>query len=87
LGCTFGGGAPPGCNIEPARQDPVTRALVFPSSCDPFGMNTNGEQIFVMHPDGSGLQQLSDTRGFTTEADGTVDVELPGPFASTAVRR
>jgi hypothetical protein len=87
LGCTFGGGPPPGCNIEPGRQDPVTRALVFPSSCDPFGMNPNGEQVFAMHPDGSGLQQLTDTRGITTEADGTVDVELPGPFASTAVRR
>jgi hypothetical protein len=87
LGCTFGGGAPPGCNIEPARQDPVTRALVFPSSCDPFGTNPNGEQVFAMHPDGSGLQQLTDTRRLTIEADGTVDVELPGPFASTAVRR
>jgi hypothetical protein len=85
LGCNEG--PPPGCSIEPPRQDAVTRALAFASSCDPFGMNPNGEQVFAMHPDGSGLQQLSDTRGLTTEADGTVDVELPGPVASTAVRR
>ena len=81
------GGPPPGCIIEAPRQDPVTGVLVFPSSCDPFGTNPNGEQIFAMYRDGTGLQQLTDTRRFTTEADGTVDVELPGPFASTAVRR
>jgi hypothetical protein len=40
-----------------------------------------------MNPDGTNLHQLTNTRGFTTEADGTVDVELPGPFASTAQRR
>jgi hypothetical protein len=40
-----------------------------------------------MYPDRTGLQPLTDTSGFTTEADGTVVVELPGPFASTAVRR
>jgi len=88
LGC-FGsnGGPPPGCISREPRQDPATRAIVFSSSCDPVGMNQNGEQIFAMNPDGTGLQQLTDTSGFTTEADGTVDVELPGPFASTAVRR
>jgi hypothetical protein len=73
--------------IRNPRQDPITRAIVFNSSCDPFGSNPNGEQVFAMYPDGTGLQPLTDTSGFTTEADGTVDVELPGPFASTAVRR
>ena len=92
LGCTQTGGLPtgglpPGCTIESPRQDPITGVLVFPSSCDPFGTNPNGEQIFAMYRDGTGLQQLTDTRAFTTEADGTVDVELPGPFASTAVRQ
>jgi len=92
LGCTDAsgqqtGGPPPGCIIEAPRQDPVTGVLVFPSSCDPFGTNPNGEQIFAMYRDGTGLQQLTDTSGFMTEADGTVDVELPGPFASTAVRQ
>lgn len=81
------GGPPPGCVVEPPRQDPMTGVLVFPSSCDPFGRNSNGEQLFAMYPDGTGLQQLTDTSGFMTEADGTVVAELPGPFASTAVRR
>lgn len=81
------GGLPPGCSIEPPRQDPTTGVLVFPSSCDPFGTNPLGEQIFAMYPDGTGLQQLSDASGLTTEADGTVVLELPGPIASTAVRR
>jgi len=94
LGCgpgggTAGGGGPlPGCISREPRQEPTNRALVFASSCDPLvGDNPNGEQVFAMYPDGTGLQQLTDARGFTTEADGTVDVELPGPFASTAVRR
>jgi len=87
-GAGVGGHLPPGCIIERPRQDPMTGAIVFPSSCDPFvGMNPNGSQLFAVYPDGTGLQQLTDTSGFTTEADGTVDVELPGPFASTAVRR
>jgi hypothetical protein len=78
------GFGPPGCVIETFGlvQDPVTRTIVFPSNCDPFGTNPNGEQIFAMNPDGTNLRQLTDTRGFTTEADGTVDVELPGPFAA-----
>ena len=88
LGCNSNvGGPPPGCIIESPRQESTTGVLVFPSSCDPFGTNPNGEQIFAMYRDGTGLQQLTDTSGFTTEADGTVDAELPGPFASTAVRR
>jgi hypothetical protein len=68
-------------------RDPVTRANVFASSCDPFPTNRNGEQIFAMNPDGTNLRQLTDVRGFTSEPDGSVDVELPGPFASTAERR
>ena len=88
FGCGTFGGLPPGCVVEAPRQEPTTRVLVFPSSCDPLeGANPNGEQVFAMYPDGTGLQQLTNTSGFTTEADGTVDVELPGPFASTAVRR
>jgi hypothetical protein len=89
LGCGGfgGGGPPPGCMTRNPRQDPFTRAVAFESSCDPFGRNPNGEQVFAMREDGTGMEQLTDTSGFTTEADGTVDVELPGPFASTAVRR
>ena len=34
-----------------------------------------------MRPDGTGLRQLTNARGMTTDPDGTVHVELPGPFA------
>jgi hypothetical protein len=54
---------------------------VFYSSCDPLGTNPNGGQAFAMCPDGTGLQQLTHTRGMVNEPDGSVSVELPGPFA------
>jgi hypothetical protein len=83
-GC-FGGG-PPGCSVgdSAAFQDPETRTVVFDSSCDLLGTTPYGNQIFAMRPDGSGLRQLTATRGFTTDADGAVAVELPGPFAYPA---
>jgi hypothetical protein len=34
-----------------------------------------------MRPDGSGLRQLTNARGMTTDPDGTVHVEVPTPFA------
>jgi hypothetical protein len=34
-----------------------------------------------MRPDGSGLRQLTNARGMTTDPDGTVHVEIAGPFA------
>jgi cysteine-rich repeat protein len=86
LGCSAP--APPGCNVGQfaALQDPVTKAVVFDSSCDPFGANTFGGQVFAMRPDGTGLRQLTDAAGFTTSSDGSIRVELPGPFAySTAL--
>jgi len=55
--------------------------LVFVSSCDPFGTNPNGEQIFAMRPDGSGLRALTDTRSVVHDPDGSVEVELPGPWS------
>ena len=74
-GCYYG---PPsfGCVIDLAEQDPVTKTIVFYSTCDPFGTNPNGGQLFAMRPDGSGLRQLTQARGVT----GT-SVQLPGPFA------
>jgi hypothetical protein len=74
------------CYVESsaAFQDPVTRTVVFESSCDPLGTNPYGEQVFAMRPDGSRLRQLTATRGFTTDADGAVTVELPGVFAYSA---
>src|SRR5262249_1243290 len=66
------------CSLVPAR---LTRPLVFGSSCDPLGRNRFGSQIFAMRPDGSGLRQLTATRGRTIDADGTLHVEIPGPLA------
>jgi len=68
-------------------QDPVTKAVVFESSCDPFDTNPNGGQIFAMRPDGGGLRQLTEAAGITHYPDGSIRVELPGPFAYSAVPR
>lgn len=81
-GCFFG--PPPGCDVRFASEDPVTRSIVFYSSCDPFGTNPNGGQIFAMRADGTGLRQLTHARGLVTLPDGTVTVEIPGPFAYSA---
>ena len=62
-------------------------ALVFGSTCDPFGTNPNGGQLFAMAADGSGLRQLTAARGLVTEADGTSIVELPSNYAYSKVRR
>jgi hypothetical protein len=65
-------------------QDPVTKAVVFDTNCDPLGANRSGYQLFAMRPDGDGLRQLTDASGFTTNPDGSIRVELPGPFAYSA---
>ncbi|MBZ5559304.1 MAG: hypothetical protein LAO77_18685 [Acidobacteriia bacterium] len=71
-----------GCAEAILKQDPRTRMLVFDSTCDPLGTNNHfGAQIFAMHPDGSGLRQLTQTQGVVTQPDGTVTRELPGPSA------
>ena len=85
---------PPGCwnstsfcgtgTAFPPTQDPVTQAVAFDSTCDPLGANPYGDQIFAMRPDGSGLRQLTDAAGYTTNPDGSFRVELPGPFAYSA---
>ena len=74
---------PPTCGISPTSPlslDVAGRTLMFPSSCDPFGQNLVGVQIFAMHPDGSGLRQVTHYRGWQTASDGTVSVEVPGPI-------
>ena len=85
-GCNFGT-RPKGCGLylpltqRQAVQDPRGRTLLFYSSCDPFGTNPNGGQIFAIQPDGTGLRQLTNSRGLVKEADGTYSGELPGPGA------
>jgi hypothetical protein len=66
------------------RQDPATRALVFDSSCDPYGLSAVSQQLYALRPDGSGLRQLTDYRGTRTDPDGGISVELPGPIAYQA---
>jgi hypothetical protein len=65
-------------------QDPVTESVVFDSNCDPLGANPVGYQLFAMRPDGDGLRQLTEAAGLTTNPDGSIRVELPGPFAYSA---
>ena len=67
------------CLIENLTLDPVTETVLFRSSCDPVGANPFGEQVFAMRLDGTGLRQLTRTRGMWTDPDGTIHVELPGP--------
>jgi hypothetical protein len=81
-GCFFG--PSPGCDVRSASQDPVTGTIVFYSSCDPFGANPFGAQLFAMRADGRGLRQLTRTLGMVPQPDGGVMVEIPGPFAYSA---
>jgi hypothetical protein len=76
----------PGCRVAQLQQDPVTDTVLFVSNCDPLGANPHGDQLFAMRPDGSGLRQLTDARGAVVSADGSVMVELPGPWAYSAAR-
>lgn len=82
IGCASDVAQQPGCTIYPNELvlDPQTRTLLFPSDCDPLGGNLNGKQYFAMRSDGTGLRQLSTTLGVVTNPDGSVDVELPGPY-------
>jgi len=72
---------PPGCVSAFLGADAATDSVLFHSSCNLLGTNPYGGQLFAMHFDGSGLRQLTDFKGMVTEPDGTVTVELPGPFA------
>ena len=65
----------------PARPDEITGALLFASSCDPLGGNPFGDQLFAMRQDGTGLRQVTAARGRERLPDGTLRVELVGPFA------
>jgi len=78
-GCAFG--PPPGCALELVGQDPTTHNFVLYSSCNPIGTNPNGGQLFAIRPDGSGLDQITSSRGLLQEPNGDTLVELPGPYA------
>src|SRR4030095_2231561 len=72
---------PLGCGALGLSRDTQSGALVFDSSCDPFGRNPFGTALFAMDADGTGLRQLTETRGYTVDASGEVSVELAFPFA------
>jgi hypothetical protein len=74
------GGASPGCSFADVYQDPVTRWIVFYSSCAPFG-GPFGGQLFTMRPDGKRLRQLTHTAGARFGPGDEVEVEIPGPTA------
>jgi hypothetical protein len=85
-GC-IGDRRPNGCRIDfsgPCHpsQNPHTGTIFFWSSCDPFGQNRNGYQLFAMHPDGSGLRQLTNAVGAVRGADHTYEVETVDAFWS-----
>jgi hypothetical protein len=74
----------PGCTILPYGLDPATRTLVLYSSCDPFGANPSGDQLFAIRVDGTHLRQLTHARGLVREPDGTVSSENIGPIGSSS---
>src|SRR5262249_38691159 len=61
--CAYSGA--PGCAIGKAVHDPRTNAVVFMSNCDLGHTGVSGEQAFAMWPDGTGIRQLTHTRGCT----------------------
>ena len=81
-GCTITRRKPEGCFVFLAAQDPVTQSLVFRSTCDPpLGTNPNGQQVFAIRPDGTGLRQLTNFAGLVRQADGTLSGEGVGALA------
>jgi Tol biopolymer transport system component len=64
-------------------QDPVTGTIVFDSTVNALELPgvAYADQIFALRPDGSGLRQLTDAGGGTTNPDGSVRFEFPGPYA------
>jgi hypothetical protein len=70
-----------GCYPLLLAQDRATKSFIFASSCDPFGTNPNGSQLFAMRPDGSGMRQITHERGVIVDTPDVIEVELPGPSA------
>lgn len=73
------------CRVGALAEDPRTGAIPFVSSCDPVGRNPDGEQLFTMRRDGSGLRQITAFRGVERFPDGAVEVEMAGSAAFSAV--
>lgn len=77
-GCAAGLGD--GCGIGFAFAsglDRRTGALIFDSTCNPFGTTPVGRQVYIIRPDGSGLRELTHTSGLVVGGDGSTRTELP----------
>ena len=80
LGCYYDARGQ-GCAANLLAQDPHTGTLVFYSNCNPFGVSGfRGSQIYAMRPNGTGLRQLTATRGRFSD-NGFDAIELPGQLA------
>ena len=56
--------------------------MLFYGSANPTGKNPDEVcQLFSVNERGGDLRQLTATRGLTTDPDGTVHDEYPGPVA------
>ena len=53
---------------------------MFDSTCDPFGTNPNGAQLFAVRPDGSRLRALTHAKGFVSHPDGSFAMDLIGDW-------
>ena len=60
---------------------------MFSSSCDPFDTGARGEQLYAIDPHGFRFVQLTAARGCVVGSDGSLTVELPGPFSYSELRR
>ena len=76
---------PPGCRILPYGLEPSTGTLVFYSTCDPFGTNPYGDQLFAISSNGTHLRQLTRARGLFTDAGGSVSAENIGPIGHSPI--
>jgi hypothetical protein len=72
------------CNHASAARIAPSRKRRFHSSCDPFGANPYGDQLFTIRADGKHLRQLTHVRGLVTEPDDTVSSENIGPIGSSS---
>jgi hypothetical protein len=74
------------CRVNTPQISSATGTLYFRSRLDPLGQNPRRIwQVFAIEPDGSGLRQLSDARGFVPSPDGrheadTVDWFTHAPY-------
>jgi len=83
LGC-LATGLGVSCTVQGVTADSRSDLVSFVGQCDPVGRNPDGQQIFAMRSNGTGLRQLTSFRGIEEMPDGTVHVELGGSLAFTA---